>query len=102
MEARFGCAQEARGIGTIAANNRLTSGGVHDDELIDQRRIAWQWVSEQVLADTQTHADDLPKVRRERGRLNPHVMSKEWCQGCSDREQRKFHIVLVCTERPSQ
>ena len=76
-QAGHGHAQEARRIGTVAADDRLAAGRILDDELIDERGIARQWIAEEVLPDTQPHADDLAGFRREGRRLDPHVVGEE-------------------------
>ena len=64
-----------------SAPSRPTTGlrpaRILDDELIDERGIARQRIAEQVLPDTQPHADDLAGLRREGRRLDPHVVGEE-------------------------
>jgi hypothetical protein len=72
-----GCAQEARRIGTIAADDRLAAACVLEDELIDERWIARQGIAEQILTDPESEADDRAGFGNERGWVDPHVVSEE-------------------------
>ena len=76
-QAGRGHAQEARRIAAVPADERLAARRILEDELIDERRIARQRIAEQVLPDAQPHADDLAGLRRERRRLDPHVVGDE-------------------------
>ena len=90
-QAGRGHAQEARRIGAVAADDRLAAVGIVDDELIDERGIARQRIAEQILPDAQPHADDLAGVRRERRRLDPHVVGGERHAAQDDDRQHDQH-----------
>src|SRR5207244_8896171 len=58
------------------------------DELIDKCRIPGKRISEKILADSQSHTDDLSGVRKERSRLDPHVVSRERRCGKTESEEK--------------
>ena len=79
MTSRPGASTRRRPAGSapFAADERLAAGGILEDELIDERGIARHRIAEQVLPDTQAHADDLAGVRGEGRRLDPEVVGGE-------------------------
>ena len=54
-----GRTNEAGRIAAVASDDRLADGSVHDDEVFHQLRIARNWITEELLADSQTNRDDI-------------------------------------------
>ena len=63
--------------GAITADDRFPAGGIDTDELLDQRRITRNRISEKILPDPQPESDDFSGIRKECGGLNPHVMGSQ-------------------------
>src|SRR5437867_13058445 len=79
MTSKPGMATRRKPAGSVpfSADNWLAAGGILNDKLIDERGIAWHWIAEEVLPDTQSHAHDLARFRREGRRLDPQVVCEE-------------------------
>ena len=93
----IGHAHKAGRIRAVMTVYRFAAARIDADELIDERRIARQRISEKILADSQFHSDDLSGIREKRGRLDPHVVSGERGYGKneSDNKTNDLHKSLL-------
>src|SRR5688500_20165172 len=89
-------ADETRRFGSSSPHDRLAAVRIVDDELIDERRIAWKAIAEEMFADAQPDRDNGPHLRTEGRRFDPHVVGEQRRSAQREREAERHQSFHSC------